>query len=389
MSSFVKRAGKQVADIRAFLRDAAGGNSIKYNPEKGAKHVVYFPFKTVKVIDEATGEEAAVKRIEAISGNFHEWTTADGKFKSVSCLKGIVENAEDGTVLNDGSCPFCDRIADAWGIYNYRKEKEELSCRLQGDQRENHLKITFNSFRDERKAKETRSYMYILVVKFRTKENNEPVIGADGLPEYELKVMKMSSSKVEKIQKQVVNAGVDLPGSEIIFEYPNVEDKRLLSSQATTTLVFTQKMLTSLYPALLNKINEDVEKFEWDGIEKAFPEWQSMTTAEALKIMDNAFEQWDKYQKELIVNPQAKYLEYVIETPTVNPSLGGAEMPAPVIPTAAPTPVMPTGGVVIPTADVPVMPGGGAGVAPTGMPMPTMDPNAVFNAAPPVAPIIP
>lgn len=380
-SSFVKRASKQVSDIRTFLRDAAGGNSIKYAAEKAAKHFIFVPYNTEKVIDDQTGQESFAKSIIAIEGKIHEWTTGDGKFKATVCTKGIVGNAEDGTVVNDGSCTICDRIADAWNIYNYRKEKEELSCTLTGDQRKNHLEKTNGTFRDERKAKEVRTYMYILVVKFRMTEQNVPVMGSDGLPEYELKVMKLSASRVEKITQQVTNSGAELEGAELIFEYPNVEDRRLLVSQSTTTPVFTAKMLTTVYPALKDKINTDVAKFEWDGIEKAFPEWEGMSTAEMKSIMDNSFEQWDKYQKELLVNPQAKYLEYVLPSPSSNPALdvgNDAVMPAPVVPTAPVIPTAAVGGVQ--------MPGQAPAATLTGMPTPpVMDPNAVFSGVGSVA----
>ena len=395
MSNFLKSASKQVTDVRNFLRDSAGGNSIKYAAEKGAKHIIYIPFKSETSIDPATGAEVVKRSINAIQGDVHEWSTQDGKFKATVCLDGVVIKSEDGTVINDGTCPFCDRIGDAWDIYRYRKELEEASCKLTGEQRKNHLEKTTRVFADERKAKEVRNYMYILVVKFRLNESGNPVIGSDGLPEYELKVMKLSASRVEKIQQQVANSGSELPDSELIFEYPNVDDRRLLVSQSTTAPVFPNNRLVAKFPALMNKINEDVAKFEWEGIDKAFPEWAGMTSEAAKTTVNSMFEQWDTYKKELTTNPQARYLEYVVEAPKANPSLGGEGIGAnavagaiPVIPTipgAASTPVIPTAPVaeavpptpVIPTA--PVMPAATA---------PAVDPNAVFanaGAAPTVS----
>lgn len=395
MSSFLKSASKQVTDVRNFLRDSAGGNSIKYAAEKGAKHIIYIPFKSETVIDQTTGAEVVKRSINAIQGNVHEWSTQDGKFKATVCLDGVVRKADDGTVINDGTCPFCERISDAWDIYRYRKELEEANCKLTGEQRKNHLEKTTRVFADERKAKEVRNYMYILVVKFRLNEAGNPVMGSDGLPEYELKVMKLSASRVEKIQQQVANSGSELPDSELIFEYPNVDDRRLLVSQSTTAPVFPNNRLVAKFPALMNKINEDVAKFEWDGIDKAFPEWAGMTSEAARTTVDSMFEQWDAYKKELTVNPQAKYLEYVVEAPKANPSLGGEGIGAnvagaipvvPTIPTAAPatpaaevppTPVIPTAP-TMPTA--PVMP-----EAPTA---PAVDPNSIFanaGAAPTVS----
>lgn len=386
MSSFLKTASKQVVDVRNFLRESAGGTSIKYAAEKGAKHIIYIPYTTEAVLDQATGTEKLVKKICAIQGAVHEWSTQDGKFKATICLKDVIrhqdENDENSPLINDGTCPFCDRITDAWDIYRYRKELEEATCQLTGEQRKNHLDKTFSTYADERKAKDARIYMYILVVKYRLNESGAPVIGSDGLPEYELKVMKLSASRVEKIQQQIANSGSELPDSELIFEYPNVEDRRLLVSQSTTAPVFPNNRMITKFPALQDKINQDIAKFEWDGIEKSFPEWAGMTTAEAKANTDSMFKQWDDYKKELPTNPSAKYLEYVMETPTAKPSIGGEGIgvaPAPGIPVI---PTIPT----IPNAD------GTASttpVAPTVPPVaPTVDPNSVFGGANGAAPTV-
>lgn len=373
MGSFLKSASKSVSDVRAFLRESAGGNGIKYTAEKGARHVIYIPYTTQQVLDEATNTETTVKTLCAISGDIHEWTTSDGKFKATACLKDIIRKAEDGTtLLNDGKCPFCERVADGWEIYNYRKELEDATCKLTGDARQKHLDNAFATFRDERKAKEVRKYMYILVVKFKLNDQGKEVIGTDGLPEYELKVMKLSASRVEKIQQQITNSGAELPGSELIFEYPNVDDRRLLVSQSTTTPVFPTNMLTAKYPAIVNKINEDVSKFDWDGIEKSFAEWGGMTTVEAESTVNAMFEQWDTYKKERTVNPNAKYLEYVVHSPTSTPNLGGADGAVagalPGVPSVPNVPNVAVPNVAVPNVAVPNVPIPGA-----------TDPNSVFG----------
>lgn len=380
MASFISGgAAKKVSDIHGFLRDAAGGSSIKYVAEKGAKHLIYIPFVECEVKDEKTGETVIRKEPKAISGAVHEWQSPDGKFKATVCMKDFIRKSEDGSILlNDGNCPFCDRVADAWDIYNYRKEEEEAKCQLTGEDRKKHLEKVLSSFADERKAKAARTYMYLLVVKFHMDSANNPVMGADGLPEYDLKIMKLSSSRVEKIQQQIANSGAELPGSELIFEYPAVDDKRLQVSQSTTAPVFPNNKLTVKYPALLDKINTDVAKFEFEGIEKSFPEWSGMTTEAAKTTTDNLFEKWDEYKKLALVNPQARYMEYVSNTPVTQPQLGG--LGAPVIPGAAlnQPPVIP--GAATPQAATPqdTTPA----EAPVIPPAPTVqgvDPNKVFD----------
>lgn len=378
MSSFLTSASRQVVDVRSFLRDSAGGNSIKYAAEPGARHIIYIPFNQTQVMDE-NGAAATVKQIHAIQGAVHEWTNADGKYKASICLKDVVRKADDGTVLNDGTCPFCDRVSDAWDIYRYRKQLEEENCRLTGDQRKSHMEKVSAAFADERKAKDARHYMYILIVKFRTDANGTPVM-EDGLPAYDLKVMKLSASRIEKITQQLENAGTELAGAELMFGYPKNEDRRIVVSQSTTSPVFPSNQLTVKFPGLINKINHDVAKFTWEGIEKSFPEWSGMTSMEAKNTTDALFEKWDEYKKEVIANPGAKYLEYLNETPTtapeINPTVPGMGMPVvPQIGGAAP--VVNAG---MPVMGAPVMPG-----APTA---PTVDPNSIFSGMTPNMPTI-
>lgn len=371
-SSFLSTASKKVTDVRGFLRDAAGGNSIKYVAEKGCKHLLYIPYTSATETDE-NGNTTTVKQLIAISGAVHEWQSPDGKYKATVCMKDVIRKSEDGeTLLNDGTCPFCERVSDGWDIYRYRKELEEANCKLTGEDRKKHLEKTTGTFADERKAKDARTYMYILVVKYRQAVDGNIVIGPDGLPEYDLKVMKLSQSRVDKIQQQIANAGAELPGSELMFEYPNTDDRRLQVSQSTTAPVFPNNMMVVKFPALINKINADVQKFEWEGIEKSFPEWNGMTTIEAKKITDALFEQWDKYKADIQINPAARYMEYITSTPVTTPQLGGNVTPAaavPGVPTAAPT---------IPT-ETPVVPN----VAPAGVDAPQIpsipDANAVFG----------
>lgn len=373
--SFLGAASKKVDDVRGFLRDAAGGSSLKYQAEKGARHLIYIPYTDKEKINEQ-GQAEMIKQIEALRGNVHEWTSADGKYKATVCLKDVIRKDDNtGEMLNDGTCPFCDRVSDAWDIYRYRKELEEESCKLTGEERKKHMEKVTSTYADERKAKDARAYMYMLIVKYRTDASGNAILGTDGLPEYDLKVMKLSASRVEKIQQQVANAGADLPGSELIFEYPATDDRRLQVSQSTTSPVFPDRQLITKYPALKAKIDQDVAKFSWEGIEKSFSEWAGMTSMEAEKIVTGLFEKWDEYKKELTVNPSATYMEYVTKTAPSYPQLGGttvgqttqqgpAGMPAPVInmggdASAVQMPQTPT----IPDADSVF--GGNAGGAPS------------------------
>ena len=358
MASFLSKASRRTTDVRGFLREAAGGQSIKYVAGKGEKHLLYIPYNTNTVVED-DGTERLSKELIAISGDVHEWQGLDGKYNATVCLRDVVRQSDDGQIMiNDGSCAFCNRVGDAWNIFNYRKNMEEAQCKLTGEDRKKHLEKITSSLSNERKAKDARTFMYTLVVKYRTDASGSVIIGQDKLPEYDLKVMKLSSSRVEKIQQQVSNAGSDLPGSELIFEYPNTDDKRLQVSQSTTAPVFPNNMLTAKFPALIEKINTDVAKFEWEGIEKSFPEWNGKSTAEAEKITNELFEKWDQYNRDILVNPNVKYMEYITDTPVTNPALVGATpqitVPGQGVPTPTVAPAVATAApTVAPTPDIP------------------------------------
>lgn len=390
MGSFLSVAIKPCTDTRDFLREAAGGSSLKYSAEKLAKHQIFFPTK-VAVITKEDGTQLQENQIIAIQAAVHD--IYDGKnYKPTVCLKDMVRKSEDGTtLLNDGTCPICDRISDAWDISNYRMDLEEKRCTMEGEDRNKYLKKSGQNFRDDRKAKEARYQMYILIVRFMTKDG-QPILGEDSLPTFKLQVMKMSKNRVEKMQQQLINSGCQFGGSEIIIEYPDEDDKKLLSSQSSTTPVFPDRRITTMYPAVLAKINEEVNKFEWDGIDKVFPEWAGMTCMEAKSIMDSAFAKWNKYQQELLVNPNAKYLEYATATPAAQPAIGGG-VSAPVVPqipnmqAAAPVvPQIPNVGaqqVNAAFAQAPVAP-----VAPV-IPQAPVAPVAPTAPVAPVAPVVP
>lgn len=323
-NSFLAAAGKKATDIRGFLKDAQGGGSIKYRAESGKKHFIYIPYNEVVETDE-NGNEVTSKNIVAIYGAVHDWKDSADKYHAHVCLDGVINEGEDGEFINDGTCPFCSRVKDGWDIYNYRYSLEERTCGKTGTELTKHMEKIKGQLADERKSKDAKNYIYLLVALFKM-DGNKPVIGQDGMPEYELKVMKLSAGRSEKIQTQLENAGTDLAGSELIFDYPANDDIRQVVGQSTTSPVFTNNMLTEKYNGLKDKINADVAKFcadEWNGLDKAFPEWSEMSTKQAQLAMDQLYKKWDEYQKELQTNKEAKYLEYGGEESS-KPSLGVA-----------------------------------------------------------------
>lgn len=329
MASFIKNAGKKVSDVRSFLRESASGNSLKYSGEKNAKHQLFIPY-TVSQVTAEDGSQVEVKKVYAYSANVHEWKTSDNKFHCAVCLEGIFDTDDEGNQINDGTCPFCNRINDAWDIHNYRMELAESECTLDpGKDRDEYMKSVVRELHKEKKASTPKPYMYLLVAQLKTTDGVNPVIGQDGLPEFELKIMKNSSSRSDKINETFTNSGIDMEGGILAISYPNLDDRMVIASQCTFAALAAnnQRAITSKYPQLINKIQEEAAKFDWEGISKSFPEWKGMSTEQAKKETDSLFRQWDEFKLASEKDPNVRYLEYVVTTPSTRPSLG-SEAPA-------------------------------------------------------------
>lgn len=311
MSSFMSKARKTNIDLRTFIREANRGTGLKYIAESDAKHILYIPYIKSVTVDE-NGTESEYNQIINVSARVHEWNGLDGRYRSCVCLDGVNIIDEDKNVINDGTCPICERMNDAWEIYKMRIEKEKDTCGLYGDDLTKHMNDIKGDFSLERKAKEPREYIYILVAKFNT-NNNLPVINrTTGQPEYELKIMKLSTSRSENIMKAIENGEAEMPGAEIMIHYPKTDDARLLSRDSVTTLIYENhpKSIISKYKGIADTINKEASLFTFDGIEKTFPEWRGMSTSEAKKTMSELFRQYDEYKSEIEDNPDAVYLEY-------------------------------------------------------------------------------
>lgn len=317
--SFLKAAGRKSVDIRSFLRESASGAGIRYRAIANEKHFVYIPYTIEKSVTEEGTEE--FKSLIALHGAVHDWT-ADGRYRAAVCLDGVVRKDDDGNVINDGNCPMCNRVQDAWEIYNYRMELAKKTNKT-GKELEKHLDAEKRTALDERKVREANDYIYILVALFRMKGNDPILDEKTGLPEFDLKVMRMSTNRAEKIQKSVENVGVEFLGAEILFDYPDTEDIRQLTTNSTTTALLPQmkNSVVGKYEKVVDVIQKAATEFEWEGIEKTFREWDGMTTEEAKIIMNSQFRIYDQWKEDLKINPDAKYIEY-LEDPS-----GGATKP--------------------------------------------------------------
>ena len=312
--SFLKAASRKTTSIERFLKESLEDGGVRYRTERGKRHYLYIPSMETETLDAEGNVESNNKGIVAISGKVHEWKSPDGSFRATVCLKDVVRNGENGESLNDGSCPFCDTIRESWDIYNYRFELESEKAKREksGADLEKHIEALKGELASERKTKEPRNLIYLLVAMLELSPNNpkEFVIDKEtGLPEFKLRVMKLTERRVKDIQTQLENSGLDMLESELIISYPDTNDSRLLVIQSTNSPVFDK--ITEKNKDLKEKINIAVSNFEWAGIEKSFPEWAGMTSREADKIVNDLFSQWRKYLTEAEQNENAKYLEYV------------------------------------------------------------------------------
>jgi len=329
--SFFNAAQKPITDIGAFIKQNTT-SGVKYSGVASENHRLYFPFVTPQ-----NGGEPTIMAVQAAVHDIH---TAPDKYESCICLHGITRQDKDGNVLNDGTCPFCDRVSSSYEIKNYREALALADIALQGKDLEDYKKKLSSQYNSELKVGKAKVKAYVLVAKFVLDASGNPV-STNGVPNYELKVMAMSLNRLAEFNTLFTQAGMRMAGGEISIKYPNTKDARLLVSQSTCMPAYDNIKITS-NQALLAKIQAEAANFDWSVLETSFPEWRGMTTEAAAIKCATMFNAWDKYLAEKAVNPDAKYLEYdakatakpALAAPT--PQVAPYPMPQPTAP--APTP---------------------------------------------------
>lgn len=375
LNPFLVAGARRVTDSRQMLRELATVNNLRYRSESGAKHHLYIPAIEQVVTNDGvpvveTDEAGNVvyeinpttnqpkvdsngnpipkykKKVVtcAVICDIHEWTSSDGKYRATLCTKGLAPKNDKGELLGDGTCPFCDRRRDALDICYYRINLEKDALRKQGVSEENiegKIKTISKPYYEQLKVRESKRYEYLLVAQFRTasKDGRQPILGSDGLPEFDLKIQKLSLSRLEKYFTVAENSGFsDIANTELLIQYGDSSDRMLAVSKSVISVIMPQGGFIAQYPGLLEKINQAVSKINLeDALCKTYPECAMMTTEEARRETDELFEMWDKYKKELKTNPSASYMEYISAPVQSNPAIGSG---------------IPTPGVVIPGAPV-------------------------------------
>lgn len=312
-NSFMKAAMRPVSSVKTFLRNSAD-NSIKYKAEPDRKHLLYIPFV---VSTDENGEES--RNIIAIDAKVHGLTPGADKYEAYICQMGLEAQDDDGNITNDGTCPFCDRVSAAWDIYRFKmnKDKERFEkFGYTGKDLDTQLKSSSTKHSSEREVKEADPYIYLLVVQYKLGSDDRPEIGPDGLPVFELKVVKLSDKSIKKIQETFDNSNLQFEGAEVAFKYANESDIRLLANSRTVSPIVNGRLIDT-YPKLIDAINAAVSKWDWSGLERAFREWTPITTAAARAKCDNLFKAWDAY----CADPNVGFLSTSSGAPAGNPAL--------------------------------------------------------------------
>ena len=138
---------------------------------------------------------------------------------------------------------------------------------------------------------------------------------------------------------------------EFVFAYPAIDSgdrntQLMQAMQQRTVNVRGEKAMVSVkFPEFANRVNEDARTFEWDGLERAFPEFTEISASSLKKTVEDMFTEWDKYAIEKKEADEKRkngeqveeplYLEYAKSNTASNPALsttttttaGGVEMP--------------------------------------------------------------
>ena len=301
-TSFLNAAKRPMVDITSFLKENSGG-SLKYAAVANEVHKLYFPYQDIQT------ETGVVKGPIALQANVHDIHVTPDKFESCVCLSGVTRTGDTGEVINDGSCPFCDRYSDSWAIKDYREKLALEGCTKTGKDLEDYKKSLSSQYGSEIKVSKAKPKAYVLVAKFNCDSQGNPQI-ENGLPAYELKVMALTARRLEDFNSMFTTSGLTLAGGELSIKYPNLKDARQIVGQSVPMPAFGAASVTNSYPAIIEKIQADVANFKWEGLESSFPEWKGMTTEQAKIKCNSMFSAWDSYTKELTTNPNARYLEY-------------------------------------------------------------------------------
>jgi hypothetical protein len=312
MASFLDAAKRPMVDVTSFLKANAGG-SLKYSAVANEVHKLYFPYNEVQT------ENGIVRGPVALQAMVHDIHVTPEKFESCVCLSGVTRVGADGEVINDGTCPFCDRYGDAWNIKDYREKLALEGTTKTGKDLDDYKRALSSQYGSEIKVSKAKPKAYVLVAKFNCDAQGNPQI-ENGLPTYELKVMSLTTRRLEDFNTMFIQSGMNLAGGELSIKYPNIKDPRQLVGQSVSLPAFGAASITQAYPNVVAKIQADVANFNWEGLETSFPEWKGMSTQQATIKCNSMFHAWDSYVQEKAVNPSARYLEYDNASAT-NPAL--------------------------------------------------------------------
>ena len=294
---------KTVGNVAEFIDKAeAAPKKLRYTSESGATHMIYIPTKkTTEIID---GVEKEVEGIVAISVPIHNVTTIDGHYRGTYCNNHSTDENNKEVI-----CPYCANIPKAWDEVNYLIEREKETCGITNEaEREKHMETKRKEILRKLKLSRPTTNVYMLVAQYELDKKGKPVLDDETkLPVFEMKVMRISMSRLKSLQTTAEMVGYeDIGGVEFKFKYDTAEARFRKCNDAAMA---AEASLVVKYAGLLDAINKEVDKFDMNELPNAFSELRDVPEEEKQKIIDDLFASWDKYLLESAKDPNAVYLE--------------------------------------------------------------------------------
>ncbi len=305
---------KKVADVATFIKENASANKLKYSSEANVTHRMFFPLHQ----DE---EGNMVPFVMAV--DIHSWGTGTS-YAACICTKGI---KIDGTSF-DGSCPVCDRVADAKAIGAYVKAEKEAACTLVGEARKKFIEDLDKQIWKDSKVSYPALKYYVALVKLNcAKEGKALVDGSND--KFSIHIAAWTKSTMNKFIDALTMQDDEpqIGGREFKIKYGDYSDVMTRVGQAQVSVVDTKKALVQEDNDLYKEIMAAMENFDFEhSIELCRSEVKEQTPADIKVSMNSLFREWDTYKAALAVNPDAKYLEYS-QAGTPTPTAGTTEAP--------------------------------------------------------------
>lgn len=318
-------SAKKVADVATFIKENASAGKLKYATEANVTHRLFFPTHV---------DENGVQVPYIIAAPVHAWGTGQS-YGACICTKNIAVEDTDF----DGTCPVCERVADAMAISAYVKAEKEEACTLVGEARKKFLEDLDKQLWQDQKVGYAKQKYYVALIKLACDKDGKALAAGDGA-KFTVHIAAWTEKTMQKFLDALTMQDEEptLAGREFKIKYGDYNDAMTRVGQANVTVVDENKALTREGTPLYTEIMEAMAAFEFEhSVELCRSEVKSQSPVELKVSMNSLFREWDNYKAELAVNPNAKYLEYstTASAPNANPATEAPSAPEGALTTGA------------------------------------------------------